>query len=524
MVFQTCYSCGTINSPTTHRHIEDHPSLPPRFLRSNDLLPYPEHVRLSRVYANAKKDQAWLQSNIEYLERHVLPSLHQKLACVSRAVDEYAVALSPVKHVPTEVLLNIMSLCVDNDGADLLQPNHSSVWACAQVCHRWRAIALDVPSFWCHINVDIRKRESFAYGLQFRGLPAMLETFLARSYPSPLRIAFASDTSTVLSQNLLKIMFQYCSRWKTVTLDVPSAIALNLPPSLTTGAPYLETLTMDAAFLAQDTSHSSSLMLHAPRLKSLNLLGSIDILRRHHRPAPSLFALPWDQLRTLNITTSSVVDFPTIIRHTPNIEYCHLEARSSPHVVLLPQEYRLPKLRTLRLTGHAVYLLRYLSAPVLVSLIVDDTPAPYCGVRTILAFIERSGCSLKHLAFESIPMSDRVLPLLQASPKLVTLDLNVSLGNETVLFDLLLSALLYNGSNNNCVAPLLKELSISVYSHKSINSALLVDMIKSRRRTDGPKAGIARLGRFRLRTNAEWNKLFDELTKDDGLSVDFELH
>uniref|UniRef100_A0A0W0G634 F-box domain-containing protein n=1 Tax=Moniliophthora roreri TaxID=221103 RepID=A0A0W0G634_MONRR len=520
--YQTCYLCGTVKAPNTYRRqLEDYPRPPDHLLRSNDIAGYPEDVHLSTFYASAKKDRAWLQSNLEYLENHVLPSLRKSLARVNKVVDEYAVALSPVRALPTEVLITIMSLCVTEEGVDLLNIRSSSAWSASQVCRRWRDIALDIPSLWSHINIDLRKQESFLYGPRYIGLPSILKMFFDRSHPLLLRTTFACDSATHLAKSLLATLFQYSYRWRTVDIDVVPALAFN-SASRVTEAPHLESLKTNWMFFMQEHNYPASVISlsgNASQLRSLSLLGE----RRGAVRELSTIALPWTQLTTLNVEGNFVTDF-IILAMTPNIRTCHLITKAVA-LDAPPIDIRLTKLRTLKLTGYSVYFLRSLSAPALVSLTIEDTPPQHCGVDRILPFINRSACSLQKLAFEAIPFTRQVLPLLQAVPTLAGLYMDIALQDDSLQFDLLLSALMYSDPGHDCVLPRLKELSISTYSHNPINASILVDMVKSRRLV-GQGSGVTRLHRFYLRTNAEWNKLFDELKslKEEGFDVDFDLH
>ncbi|KAJ7647872.1 hypothetical protein FB45DRAFT_210347 [Roridomyces roridus] len=97
-------------------------------------------------------------------------------------------ALSPLRHLPTEILSAIFALVgpVEN----LLESGTSGPWCVSAVCSRWRAIALSLPSLWTDVSLDFRADDVDIDRIDFgRRLPK-LELHLERSGHLPLAIEY----------------------------------------------------------------------------------------------------------------------------------------------------------------------------------------------------------------------------------------------------------------------------------------------------------------------------------------------
>ncbi|KAF8173639.1 hypothetical protein BJ912DRAFT_803500, partial [Pholiota molesta] len=56
---------------------------------------------------------------------------------------------SPINELPTEILCDIFSRCVDQSSARPMQPNTNiAPMSLCHVCSTWRAVVLSVPPFW----------------------------------------------------------------------------------------------------------------------------------------------------------------------------------------------------------------------------------------------------------------------------------------------------------------------------------------------------------------------------------------
>ncbi|KAG7089141.1 hypothetical protein E1B28_010849 [Marasmius oreades] len=556
----TCYKRS--HDLSTVHYLQHHYPLPHRYmLESNESPYYPESIHLRKTYENAKKVKKRLEDDIARLKERVIPRLEMELAHVATVVVEHALVLAPMRVIPTEVLLRIMSFYLGPDNQIDLLNLTTSAWRLAHVCQRWRSIVLGTPSFWSNITIDLRDQERFLEP-QHQGIPQILSTHLRRSNVLPLTITFKSNSGvTDLVKRILDILIQYRGRWRNVVLDVPPEL---IPSWCGDGTPCLESVSINISFL-RVPGRRLTLFSTAPLLKTVTLFGASAFRHRegllHHfftlpllpgggvvlgpgglvtgpnqggfavipeaRDISPKLPLPWKQLSTLDIEFGAWGDFLPVLKQTPNVLDCRLRSyvftRSMSHTVIA-----LPKLQSLELLGTAVMCLQYLSARSLKSLIIGDAAkSPHCGQDVIFQFLSASSCKLQHLSFQSIPMSDHTLDVLRAAPSLSSLSLCLETNTgSTANFDALLSALTYISPGHEYPLSKLGKLSLSIYHKDAFPHKKLVEMVKSRRRVpvDEENAGrYVRLEEFRLYANTGWVSDFDELKEDEGLQTEFAL-
>lgn len=85
-------------------------------------------------------------------ERAVLQQLHDQIVPRLRELNG---RLSPMAHMPSEVICEIMAHALDEYGFSLVVPyDYPRCSALLSVCRRWRQIALSRPRFWSKILVE----------------------------------------------------------------------------------------------------------------------------------------------------------------------------------------------------------------------------------------------------------------------------------------------------------------------------------------------------------------------------------
>ncbi|KAF9260234.1 hypothetical protein L218DRAFT_947016 [Marasmius fiardii PR-910] len=172
---------STCNStyPLSHRYM----------VESNESVYHPESIRLRKTYEDAKEEKRRLEDCLKYVQERVIPRLEMELAQVATIVLEHELVLAPMRSLPTEVLLPIMSSFLDPGNQNDLVNLSKSVWLLAQVCRRWRNIVLGTPSFWSNMTIDLRDEERFLE-TQRHDIPRILSTHIRRSNGLPLTISF----------------------------------------------------------------------------------------------------------------------------------------------------------------------------------------------------------------------------------------------------------------------------------------------------------------------------------------------
>ncbi|KAF8186730.1 hypothetical protein BJ912DRAFT_451324 [Pholiota molesta] len=72
-------------------------------------------------------------------------------------INESSQPQSPINELPTEILCDIFSRCVDQSSARVpMQPNTNiAPMSLCHVCSTWRAAMLSIPSFWSHLRFEL---------------------------------------------------------------------------------------------------------------------------------------------------------------------------------------------------------------------------------------------------------------------------------------------------------------------------------------------------------------------------------
>jgi hypothetical protein len=177
---------------------------------------------------------------------------------------------APIHGLPDEILgviflINTSKLVQQGNEKYSYDP-HSTTLATAQVCQRWRAVALDYPVIWSRI-IDYERHS-----------PLWIEVLLARSGSALIDVGGDSALESVKLQHprgkfVLQSIFQRISRLKTVSLHIRRAPWESICRSfLGHPAPNLEFLNLITSCPFPDCIYRYPLFAdHAPCLRRLHL-------------------------------------------------------------------------------------------------------------------------------------------------------------------------------------------------------------------------------------------------------------
>jgi hypothetical protein len=84
-----------------------------------------------------------LDQSIEHLEQDI-KRLHEQLQEVRRKRANYVSYISPLRRLPTEILCNIIGICIEG-GVDIL--------TLSEICSRLRQAALGMAGIWSNITL-----------------------------------------------------------------------------------------------------------------------------------------------------------------------------------------------------------------------------------------------------------------------------------------------------------------------------------------------------------------------------------
>ncbi|KAE9407291.1 hypothetical protein BT96DRAFT_153060 [Gymnopus androsaceus JB14] len=492
----------------------NHPNITPHLL--TNIPPSDNDAQLFlEVLRNFTVQEAFLQKEIPFLEA-TLTRRRAELLQAQEVIRQHKLALSPVRRLPTELLVEIfLHVLGSEDSEDVLELSRG-LWPLSQVCGSWRSAILDHTPFWTTVYLPWR-RQYPQYAVH------ILSLFLERSRSKPIIVDFTcrGRGTSDFTRAILGVLMSQSNRWETCRLTIPVELLADLADSRVVRRAdtirHLD-LSLDLPF-GSPVAGLYDIFAEAGALRSIKLSGFPNI-------SPTTLRLPWSQLTRYQATQ----DFPelhlTILRLTSSLEECSLESSRPWHRVPPPTDVlHLPKLRRLNLEGTAVLLLQFLTTPNLRSLGVDN---PEEG--RIQSFLARSNCRLQGLEIESTPMGSDVLDALRRTPDLVKLVLNLALPRNSTVFKELLTALKYVPDKpEECKLLHLKELHLSVYhSGDGLCANELAAMIMSRWRFSGhPTAqkDLARLKCFTLETNSYWLPVFDTLKElnHEGLDTFIKL-
>ncbi|KAJ7628307.1 hypothetical protein FB45DRAFT_748593, partial [Roridomyces roridus] len=120
-------------------------------LNSNEPPEESELVYIREVLSTANSRLASLDDEIARLERQ-LRMLAQERAGLLEYQRKGPAVFSPLQRMPPEILSQIFMWTLppqdESIGWLVTYGLHSSPWLVAQICRRWRSIAISTPSLW----------------------------------------------------------------------------------------------------------------------------------------------------------------------------------------------------------------------------------------------------------------------------------------------------------------------------------------------------------------------------------------
>ncbi|KAJ6602778.1 hypothetical protein DFH09DRAFT_1019878 [Mycena vulgaris] len=269
-----------------------------------------------------------------------------------------------------------------------LRPKLQAPPKLAQVCRKWRQIAVSTPSLWRAISVvlDQQKLEEQL---------CLLETWLDRSGSCPLSISLADDGENGVVgladvNRFLRAIFAHRSRLEYLELSAP--IGDSNVHLFQQEMPLLRNLEMLTERF--DVEVPTPVFHAAPELHAVTML-------HFHIGA----VLPWSQLTTLVCQWIDYTGCATVLELAVNLVHCdlaHLDIEHLGSTALAPlQCLESLTVRSARsLTHHiadARCLLSVLTLPALRRLQIPEELLGLDPIQKLASFISRVGCSLQEL-------------------------------------------------------------------------------------------------------------------------------
>ncbi|KAJ8519822.1 hypothetical protein ONZ45_g3259 [Pleurotus djamor] len=324
-------------------------------------------------------------------------------------------------ELPTEIIQLIFLFCVGPD--NVYTPSQSSPpWTLAQVCRKWRFIALDASALWhrLYISDQVAHHESDAlidvYGMWMERSSILYITlgvdpglFDIESYPQRLAKLYKLLHAHIGKINVLR--FELRESWQDDPRFLPyHALPLHFPEGATS-LQHLEVAGFhDCLYAFKPTTF--------PNLRSFLLEG--DPIRLHY------MGLPWHQLTTLKLHAKSrnahAIDFLGVLAQTPALRQFECQfagGRDTLHCEYADGKILLEHLTELNLHGSPsglIYFLKSLRTPSLRDLSISaGSNSTFEAFKDTLAkFMAKEARQLEYFYLQGPEYStDQLLTLLR---------------------------------------------------------------------------------------------------------------
>ncbi|KAJ7659164.1 hypothetical protein DFH06DRAFT_437322 [Mycena polygramma] len=322
-------------------------------------------------------------------------------------LDTYAY---PVLTLPNEIISEIFLHTVEPTRAGGVPSSTDGPLLVAQICRRWRDIALSTPRLWSNISLDLENIPAY------EGQLHLLETWLRRSGDCPLFISIIHQPRPLPSElwgkydgsvrEFVRAILPHRRRWQELEISVPMHLfkfiegEMPLLRDLTLGIPDMTMVTAYGERLdpGEESRWPIRIFHEAPALRTLLLAKGFD---------PLVLLPPWGQLTSVSILhfTQALKDVADILRSAVNVQYFSARVHdpynpeTSPLDILpIPPLEFLEALHLTSLTPESEGYLRILDAlslPALVVLRISETWTMDVARRAVQDLIARSCPVLK---------------------------------------------------------------------------------------------------------------------------------
>ncbi|KAJ7431943.1 hypothetical protein B0H11DRAFT_2261277 [Mycena galericulata] len=465
-------------------------------LRSN-VSPSQPSALFHHVQGESPADLARYDAEIERVRATLSRLISERTELESYANGCRSV-FSPVRRLPTEVLVEIFDMCTPPEADQISVPGTPQVeikrlgkhhlYQLSAVCWRWYNIVMGSPRLWSTLVVDTSLWGET--GTSSKKLIDALELSLKRGADFPLRIQAVVVPGNDTERLVLELLSQYCQRWKHVTLWIEPH-ALWFLARARGNLPLLKSLRIAAVGIGPQDLPGYDVFEFAPGLTEVFLAGW----------PLQLPTLPWGQLLTLLYThteSGRLSNGLDIINHLSNHAAHRLEVECSsfnPDVILAPVFS--PRLSTfgveLRASddpNHTRRIIRgifdCLTLPSLNTLSVKrhwKGPSLPWVQSPFVAFVLRSSlhASLTSLEIYAVIDDDELLQcleLLSSLEELIISDCADYENGHAVITDNLLRRLVWKDDHNTNLIHRLRDLCLTTVF--LFDDDVLWDLVRSR--------------------------------------------
>ncbi|KAJ7021534.1 hypothetical protein C8F04DRAFT_1140431 [Mycena alexandri] len=399
-----------------------------------------------------------------------------------------------VTTIPVEIISRIFVHCLPTDGRVRPSP-HRAPLLLAQICRRWREIALGTVQLWCSFDFTLQstptpngrtRRAPMVREPSHAGMCALHRAWCHRANGYPLSVTLRCSIRRYgLPTDFLITVATFAPQWERMELALPNF--LSSAPDIARFAariggpfPALSTLALSIGNLPYVIEQTLGMYQNLPQLRDFRLSYGLALSRVPIGGAP-LTSLELQTEVSLGDCNATLQRFPSLL----HLGLLHIDFDLPTASDLGP----LPPLKSLTLDIGGCRFLALVTLPHLRHL----NYSIYAGddIDTLVAFLGRSACSLTHLALRIHTVIEDLflLQCLQLLPLLEDLHIEYRHGGARTLCNHLQSL---------DIVPQLRTLSFSELAPYGYTYPPLVQMLQARRRVRTASAGAQRLSSFDL--------------------------
>jgi hypothetical protein len=382
---------------------------------------------------SACKEREVIREKIEQLEEEIakLKAKHHALGNTMNAIHDPFIHKFPPEIGSYIFRLSLPTLNFEDIRLWTEAMTYTRALRLGAVCRKWRQLAWTTPDLWDTLYLTIRQSMKRSVAESF---PGLLREWLSRSGIRPLTIFFryfgsseesdyspsddefsdesTADTLESTTDLVIEVINLHSGRWRNLHLHVGAADILerfcgSAPPNQLFG------LELQVSYDISPTQKFA--MKIKPFPTQLTLVNC----------SPTSIDIGWDNITRLELSDISTSECLQLLRLAPALEYCVLDPWDDP-TLSFDTTILHPRLRSLYFLYGGESFLEAIKVPSLEEW--TQTSAVSGGsvpVITMVSLLERSGCYLKILKLEGVPLDTNFRVLLQAIPSLEHLRLHV---------------------------------------------------------------------------------------------------
>ncbi|KAF7364849.1 hypothetical protein MVEN_00355200 [Mycena venus] len=282
---------------------------------------------------------AKLDAQIEEMEI-TLSLLKEKRASLQAPIDAHRALISPMRHVPLDVLQEIFFSCLPTEHNALIDPAEAPLLL-GQICSHWRSVAYSTPRIWSSLHIpSFDSRSHSVPSAIFVILGRIVERWLKRSGNCSLSISLSSGINSSLDfwsedHPILSPLLQVRQRLRHLELSADTQSLRQLLRLGPKDLPILKTIRIQASGDPLfDGNLEATNALQLPTLEDISLSFSAT-------SDPLSLPLNWSQLTGLSLVcyplwtgqsweggfdAGGVLD---VLRSCPNLVRCEFGSSKS---------------------------------------------------------------------------------------------------------------------------------------------------------------------------------------------------